>query len=374
MAMTLPAVIGLAAAAYLGLALVLALWADRRPTADECLEVRTEDNWCLTVHRFLPQTQGHRHTTPVILAHGLMMNRASWELSPEGSMIRELCRRGHDVFVAEYRGTRSSQGPAKRGETAFWNYSVEDHAYRDLPAIIDGVCKLTGRQQVNWVGHSMGGIVLYLYAARFGCDRLRRVVTLGTPVVFSALTGPAPTAGRLYRRLLPRRKVFRTRAGLVAVLPLALLLPGPVLRLALNARNLGARARLTLIRGAAEDISTVLLDWFLNRAPTGAPASIVSAEGSHGNVLASFTAPLLVVAGSKDLLAPPEAVRPAFENAATEDKRYLLLDGSQPGIPSFGHSDMASSPASVEHLAPLVAKWLEKPNVERSIGDASAAS
>jgi len=364
------------ALAYLCLALVLARWADRVPEADERHEFRTRDGWTLTVHRFLPRGAPVSMRTPVILGHGLMMNRASWELSPQGSMIRALCDRGHDVFVAEYRGARSSRAPVARNTNAYWDYSIEDLVEHDLPTIIEGVCALTESERVNWVGHSLGGILIYLYAARSGCQRLGRVVTLGSPVVFSALAGPGPTAARGYRRLLPWRKVFRARMGLVAVLPLALLLPGIVLTLVLNSKNLDAQARLTLIRGSVEDISTRLLDWFLARVPAGETLSLVSADSVDGDVLASFEAPLLVVAGGRDLIAPPQAVRPAYEHASSAEKHYLLLDGTGEleGVPSFGHSDMPSSPAAVLHLVPIIANWLENHSEHREETDALVAS
>ena len=343
---------------YLGLLAFLYRWADLRPEPDERHFVTTTDGWTLCLHRFRARGAA-RDSPPLILGHGLMMNRASWHLSEDGSMINALCEAGYDVFVAEYRGSRSSSGPIARDEPEFWDYSIVEHAYLDLPAIIDGVRKITASERVHWLGHSMGGIAIYLYGSRFGCEQLARVVTLGSPVVFGAIQGPGPAVARLFRKSTPWRKVFRARAALAFVLPLALLLPSLVLRLGLNPKNLGVRARLTLIRGAVEDISTRLLDWFLDKIPGGDSAILI--DGKDGNLLAAFTAPLLVVAGGSDHLAPPASVRPAFERVGSQDKHYILLDGrGEPlGAPSFGHSDMPSSPAAVRHLSPLIVQWLD---------------
>jgi polyhydroxyalkanoate synthase len=372
MSTSLLAVLLIGAAAYLCLILVLSRWADQRPTADEQHEFQTADGWTISVFRYLPPSEPVVGRPPVILGHGLMMNRASWALSPEGSMIEALRGRGHDVFAVEYRGSRSSRRPADHPAEKHWDYSVDEIAYHDLPAVIDGVCALVGSDRVNWIGHSMGGILIYLYAARFGSRRLGRVVTLGSPVLFAEMLGLAPA--RLFRALTPWRKVFRARHAFLPVLPLALLLPGLVLRLGANPRNFSVRAGLCLIRGAVEDLSTQLLDWFLNRDPAGETLSMVSSDGPQGDVLASFQAPLLVVAGSKDLLAPPAAVRPAYEHAASGEKRYLLLDGQSgpEGAPPFGHSDMPSSAASVRHLVPVLAEWLEVQTARSGEGDALA--
>ena len=323
MSTALLAVLLIGAVVYLCLILVLSRWADFQPRADERHEFQTADGWTISVFRYLPHTEPVAGRPPVLLGHGLMMNRASWALSPDGSMIEALRSRGHDVFAVEYRGARSSRGPADQGEERRWRYGVEDIANHDLPAVIDGVCALVGSDRVNWVGHSMGGILIYLYAARSGCQRLGRVVTLGSPVLFSEMFGLAPA--RLFRALTPGRKVFRARLAFLPVLPLALFLPSLVLRLGANPRHLGIRAGLCLIRGAVEDLSTELLDWFLHRAPAGQTLSMVCRDSEHGDVLASFQAPLLVVAGGKDLLAPPAAVRPAYEHAASSEKRPLLF-------------------------------------------------
>jgi pimeloyl-ACP methyl ester carboxylesterase len=345
------------AALYVVLCVVLNRWADRKPEADEHHYVTTDDGWILCLHRFHPHAEG-RDRRPLILGHGLMMNRGSWQLCPEGSMIDALCDAGYDVFVAEYRGSRSSKAPTSIDDDAFWSYSIEEHAYKDLPAIINGVRAITSSDTVHWVGHSMGGILIYLYGARFGCDHLARVVTLGSPVVFSKLVGLGPTLSRLFRRLTPWRKVFRSRSALACVLPFIALFPFLV-RIVINPKNLDLRSRLTLVRGATEDISTQLADWFLMRIPRDASASLL--EGPGGNTLSSFHAPLLIVAGARDLLAPPDAIHPAFTHAASTEKQYLLLDGQgiPEGAPVFGHSDMPSSPAAVRHLSPLIVDWLQ---------------
>jgi len=272
-------------------------------------------------------------------------------------MIGALCEAGFDIFAAEYRGARSSRHPSSQTKQESWAYSIEEHAYCDLPAIIAGVRTLTGKDRVHWMGHSMGGIVVYLYGARFGCGHLARVVTLASPVVFSKILGPGPSLARLFRKLTPWRRVFRARFALACVLPITLLLP-IALRLALNTSNVSVSSRLTLVQGAVEDISTQLLDWFLLRIPSGGSSSL--ADVPDGNTLAGFDAPLLVVAGGSDLLAPPESVQPAIDYVGSTEKQYLLLDGrgAPVGAPTFGHSDMASSPAAVKHLSPLIVDWL----------------
>ena len=152
---------------------MLALYAHGRPVADERHPVETEDGWLLTLHRYLPADGAVRQPVPIVLGHGINMNRTAFELSRRGSMARALAARGHDVFVAEYRGEPSARPPL-RGDNARkrWAYTLMDHAQHDLPAIIDTAARLGRSDRVSWVGHSMGGILLYLYASLHGSGKL----------------------------------------------------------------------------------------------------------------------------------------------------------------------------------------------------------
>src|SRR5438874_1722216 len=42
-----------------------------------------------------------------------------------------------------------------------WN--VDEMAFYDVPAVLDYVKRATGRDRVNWVGHSLGGMLIFPY-------------------------------------------------------------------------------------------------------------------------------------------------------------------------------------------------------------------
>ncbi len=104
-----------------GLAAVVGLWvlfcfvlaraARWGSEADERHEVQTTDGWTLLLRRYRPVEGASSRAAPIILGHGLNMNRHCWALSGRGDLPRALAARGHDVFVAEYRGTDSSRAP-----------------------------------------------------------------------------------------------------------------------------------------------------------------------------------------------------------------------------------------------------------------------
>lgn len=50
-----------------------------------------------------------------------------------------------------------------------------------VAAAIDALCRASGHSRVIVVAHSMGGLVMRAYQAVHGCERIARLITLGTP-------------------------------------------------------------------------------------------------------------------------------------------------------------------------------------------------
>ncbi|KAK9667152.1 hypothetical protein RND81_14G236900 [Saponaria officinalis] len=98
---------------------------------------------------------------PVLLQHGLFMAGDAWFLNPnEQSLGFLLADRGFDVWIANVRGTRWSYGHVSLLERskAFWDWSWEELALYDLPAMIEYIYQLTN-SKVFLVGHSQGTIM-----------------------------------------------------------------------------------------------------------------------------------------------------------------------------------------------------------------------
>ena len=71
-----------------------------------------------------------------------------------------------------------------------WVWAINNPTWRDdiprfaenLSSAVDRMCAASGAEQVDVIGHSMGGIVTAHYVNRFnGAERVRRLVTMGTP-------------------------------------------------------------------------------------------------------------------------------------------------------------------------------------------------
>jgi pimeloyl-ACP methyl ester carboxylesterase len=358
---------------YLLACLGLALWVRGGPVADERHPVETEDGWLLTLHRFLPAEGTVRHPVPIVLGHGINMNRAAFELSRQGSLARALAARGHDVFLAEYRGEPTSR-PPRRGERAGqrWAYELMDTVRYDFPAILEAAARIGRSDRVSWVGHSMGGMMIYLYAAVHGSGRLHRVVTLGSPVHLGRWPGYLGGLQSLAGKLITRLPVLPVVLPTYLVLPFIALFPATFLSWNTNVRHLTRREVLTLCTTAFEDVSTGVVTFFLEMAQEHrdiCPAPDERCDGFEVGGLARLEVPLLVVSGSRDGLAPPRTVEPAFHRAGSQDAAYVRLDG-------FGHCDLISGRPCIETVLPILSGWLEgseatilNPTLQRTGGE-----
>lgn len=107
------------------------------------------------------------HPVPVILVHGIL-----------GDPTNFAALRRH-LFT---QGIRRFSSFAYRPRLDYQRIAV------DLAAHVERVCRQTGAEQVDIIGHSLGGLVSRYFLQTGGGRRVRRMVTLGTP--YLAHTNP----------------------------------------------------------------------------------------------------------------------------------------------------------------------------------------
>jgi polyhydroxyalkanoate synthase len=134
----------------------------------------------------------------------------------------------------------------------------------------------------------------------------------------------------------------------------------PIHRLVSNPRNVAkGMTRLALV-DVIEDMPAALNADFL-RAMTH--EGVLRAFGEPiTSKLHALTAPALFVAGSDDKLAPPEAVRHAFElwgrDARDTVKRFVILGREYGSKEDYGHGDLAVGANVGVELFPPIAQFL----------------
>lgn len=344
--------LALAAAVVAALAaLHYAFWSWRLgvPTReDEVLEARTRDGWTLSLGRRRPRAPARR--PPVLLVHGIAMNRQAFDFGVERwSVAAFLARAGFDCFTLDLRG----HGRSRRGPTRRWN--LDTYLAEDLPAALDAIRAATGEPRVLYVGHSQGAILgMALCALR--PERVAALVALGGPAFyFDAL----PRLRRLVRlRRLGLGRHLRALARMVA--PFSGVWHPAEVELAINTRNVERHVYRRLLVNALENLQPGVLDQF---AAFIAEDSFRSWDGQvdYRAMLPRCAQPALFLAAEKDGLAPPPVVEAAFR-AWGGAKRYLCFERD------WGHTDVLLGKRAPEIVFPVVRDFL----LERSEPAAAA--
>ncbi|KAK2795196.1 cholesterol esterase [Onygenales sp. PD_12] len=135
--------------------------------------VQTGDGYLLGLHR-LPYKKGQKgqlhlranagEGTPkkpvVYLHHGLLMNSEVWVCMTEEERCLpfQLVEQGYDVWFGNNRGNKYSKKSAlyTPSSTAFWNFSMDQFAFHDIPDSIEYILSVTSQPTLSYIGFSQG--------------------------------------------------------------------------------------------------------------------------------------------------------------------------------------------------------------------------
>ncbi|KAF8372343.1 hypothetical protein PRIPAC_78772 [Pristionchus pacificus] len=138
----------------------------------ELHDVITADGYILNIFRIrhgrAPQTNATCHRPPVLLVHGLGAGPSEWLLNPPASCPAFiLADAGFDVFVLNHRGTTYSKRHITLApwDNKFSQFTLDELAKYDTPAVIDKVLQITGEQALYMIGHSQGTITGFMTLA-----------------------------------------------------------------------------------------------------------------------------------------------------------------------------------------------------------------
>ena len=308
---------------------------------DELYRVPTADGAAIFLGRYHPRG-GRRYAEPVILCHGLGANRFNLDFDERYSLARFLARRGYEAWVLELRGRGLAGLPA---ETTF-----DAQAEHDVGAALKKVLS-TGCSRVSWVGHSKGGLVLYAHLARRPSAPVGAAVTIGSPATFVMQSG----LPRFIRAIAPllKRATLPTR-HLSRLAPFGAP-PGVVRRYLMLEGNIEPdvvrRGLANVPSNIAGGVARQFARWILTGAFDGDDGFDYRAG------LAQVRVPMMMIAGSRDLLAPPRSVevgRAALGGAA----RYVVAGKSHGFSSDYGHVDLVLGRRAPDEISPLVESFL----------------
>lgn len=163
--------------------------------------VPTKDGYLLRLFRI--QKKGSTFQSgkqPVLMVHGLTHTSHAFIVAQNAKAPAfQLADTDFDVWLANTRGNHLSKMhlTLDTASREFWDYSAQDLAEKDLPAIIDFVLNASQTQSLKYVGHSQGTyLLMHLLAYMPEYNQKVDVGVLLTP--FSGLFHPSASYLRLF--------------------------------------------------------------------------------------------------------------------------------------------------------------------------------
>ena len=293
-----------------------------------------------------------RYPHPVLIVTPLLVRPYILDLSPGLSFIEHLTNHSLDVFLIDF-GTPDPLDRTRR---------FEDYL-QDLDLALESVLSLSGSRSATLLGYCLGGLFAALYAAS-NPERVRNLITLATPFDFSK-------AGPLYQWL----QGFDVDRFVDAVGNV----PGEwirdQIRLFASAtwpeRNVRIWLDLLFRLWDREYFKRQeLLNRWLNDLlpfPGEAYRQFIK-EFVQANKLvrrelfisgrmvdvSRITCPVLVLAHTEDLLAPPESAKALVDLVTSEDREFFAVSGG-----NVGHIDIVVGSEGPTVTWPKVSSWLQ---------------
>ncbi|XP_017777242.1 PREDICTED: lipase member K-like [Nicrophorus vespilloides] len=149
----------------------------------------TKDGYILTIYRIPHGKERSFGGQPVYLLHGTLSSSEMWVNIGNKSLAFKLADRGYDVWIGDARGNFNSLGHIKHDidSNEYWNYTLDDLAYYDMPAVLNYISNETGKGgEIIHLGHSQGSLVALMYASRLPShakSHLKGLVLIG-PVTY----------------------------------------------------------------------------------------------------------------------------------------------------------------------------------------------
>lgn len=352
---------------WAGVALVLAMalwwlhvwfWVRRLsvPMAYEHEErLRTADGSAIELRR-IAREAAHgiaNDAPPVVLVHGLAANHRNVDLHPKSSLARTIAARGRDVWLVTLRCGRSDLTLAEHRRATF-----SAMARHDVPLAVAAVLERTGASQVDYVGFSMGGMLLYAAVGRtVDPASIRRAVFIGSPGRVLAPLGRIGAVRPPKSLLWPRLRLRLAARSLAFAAGVRV--PFPFRDVISNVANVAPDVARTAMVDVIEDVPPALQADLARWALAGGELEVDGEAILDG--LDDVAVPALFLAGTADRLAPPDAVRQAYEawGRTSGVAKELVLLGTDGGARvDYAHGDLAVGPFVREEVFEPVVRFL----------------
>lgn len=319
------------------------------PSNHETLTARTPDGISLAIHHVPPASGSSRGA--VILQHGLGANARTLNFR-DRSLAQYLAAQGFDCYVPELRGAGASARVPQ-------GYGIDDYVERDIPTIIEAVQRASGQPRLKWVGHSMGGILLMMLAIEQPELPIERFVAVGSALdyrpgksVHRKTQAARPLAGN-WLKTLPFGSLTRLN-GLVAGYGPSL----PAEQMNFWRSNIEPDVMRRMLAVGFTPIPMRLLDdlatTFDDVGMSRKDGSILYLPRAH-----ELTIPTLLIGGSRDVQATPEAIVDTARLLRNARELEVLHFGKPHGHEDdYGHVDLIVGRNAEREVWPAISEYL----------------
>ncbi len=345
----------LAACALAGISACSSSYSDPLPAQAVRHRVKTADGWDLSLVKYPPV--GTTRGRPVLLCHGVGANDRSMDLDDRHSLARWFAAHGRETWTMSLRATGDSDRPdPKAGRPS--GYDFDTLWRQDVAAAVAYVRAQTGGGPIDYVGHSMGGMLIYAYLSQGG-QGLGAVATLGSPTRLDwggAIEPLVEGVGEVAvngRWLLPLALSSHLSAGLQATLE-----DGPIQLIFYNPKNVEPATWARLAAIGTADISGAVALQLLGLMRTGA---FGSADGTldYRKDLGKVRTPVLVVAAKLDRIAVTPAVKDGFR-ALGGEKEWFLAGQESGAEADYGHLDLVVGERASTEIFPRLLDFFDR--------------
>jgi pimeloyl-ACP methyl ester carboxylesterase len=320
----------------------------------ESLWAETKDGRKIHIMFFKGEEKKKRNF-PVILCHGLGAQGRYWYFDDELSWPKKLNAEGFDVFVPDLRGVGKTGGP--------YDFSFEDYIY-DVEAILEKVLKVEGVDKAHWVGHSMGGMVIYLSVSRNPQiqKKLKSFTAISSPYT---IWGPWELWKITHKNYENLSQFFKKVDSIpFSTFSYSFSIFGdiiyPILKITKliylenfvwNLDNVPRDIRKKAMKHATGPVSTRVLEKF---------SKVLLGYEDFNFSFEKFKVPALFIVGTKDYLASPPTVKLAYSKASSENKKFILAGVGEGFQTDYGHVDITASKLATEEIFSQVLNFIKE--------------
>jgi lysosomal acid lipase/cholesteryl ester hydrolase len=339
---------------------------DLRPCTDDY--AYTKDGWRLGVRHYRAQNPDPRKL-PVILCHGLGLNATFWTIT-DNHLPYQLSARGYEVFVFDIRGSGENGQPGRRDrinkvlrqtllrEIGERKWTVDDLVQYDVPAILDHVRSKTGQYRVNWVGHSLGGMLIFPFLELSpNPERIANFVGMGSTIILN----DTPCADMLRANRALRGLCLFASPGRLGRPMKYFHAPGMehIDRFYYSNENVD---RLTISRFYGYTLEDTGPGALRQLDPYLEFGHMLSANRGidYSARLGEITTPTLMIAGDGDIMSDVPSTELTLTALGSPDKTLWRFGRANGNVADYGHCDLVWSRHAPREIFPPLIDWLDQ--------------